>query len=196
VPRTKWGAAIEETSTEKAERYLERYQNTIVKDAERCLGSYVFIWESRMERTHTWYGMFLESGERTEAVNVMQYAWTGRWPANRAPRVEGLRIDGLAAAQNVTLKPGSAHTAAVAAKDPDGDALALRWEVVAEVPRAGYAGMGERRSKPRPELIKEDRGAEITFAAPAEEGAYRVFVFVLDGQGNGATANIPFFVKP
>jgi hypothetical protein len=56
------------------------------------------------------YGMFLESGERTEAVNVMQYAWTGRWPANRAPRVEGLRIDGLAAAASVTLKPASAYT--------------------------------------------------------------------------------------
>ena len=196
VPRTKWGAAIEETSTEKAERYLERYQNTVLKDAERCLGSYVFIWDWRMERTHTWYGMFLESGERTEAVNVMQYAWTGRWPANRAPRVEPLRIDGLPAAENVTLKPGTSHAAAVKAEDPDGDALALRWEIVAEVPRAGYAGMGERRSKPRPELIRAERGAEITFVAPDEEGAYRVFAFVLDGQGNGATANIPFLVKP
>lgn len=196
VPRTEWGAAIEETSTEKAERYLERYRDTILEDAGRCLGSYVFMWQWRMERTHTWYGMFLESGEPTEAVNVMQHVWTGRWPPNRAPRVEPLRIDGRPAAANVTLEPGASHTAALEAVDPDADPLAFHWEIVAEVERAGYAGMGERRSKPMPALIKDGRGPEMTFAAPDREGAYRVFVFVRDGRGNGATANIPFLVKP
>ena len=74
VPRTEWKASIEETSTEKAERYLERYQSVMLKDTERCLGSYVFIWQWRHERTQTWYGMFLESGERTEAVNLFSSA--------------------------------------------------------------------------------------------------------------------------
>lgn len=196
VPRTAWNASIEETSTEKAERYLERYRNTVLKDTERCLGSYVFIWRWRHERTQTWYGMFLESGERTEAVNVMQYVWTGQWPANRAPRVEQLAIDGKAAADNVYLKPGSEHMAALKVTDPDGDPVALRWEVLAEVPPGGYAGMGETRSKPMPELIRKSGTGETTFTAPSQEGAYRVFVFAVDGQGNGATANIPFFVKP
>ncbi len=195
TPRTEWKASIEETSTEKAERYLERYRDPILKDSDRCLGSYVFIWQWRHERTHTWYGMFLESGERTEAVNVMQYVWTGRWPENRAPRVADLRIDGAAAADNVYLKPGSEHTAALKTSDPDGDALAFRWEVVAEVARAGYAGMGEQRSKPMPELILKAGDGQLSFRAPEQEGAYRVFVFVTDGKGNGATANIPFFVR-
>jgi len=168
----------------------------MLKDAERCLGSYVFIWESRRERTQTWYGMFLESGERTEAVNAMQYLWSGRWPANRAPRVEDLRLDGQAAADSATLKPGGSHTAAVKVQDPDGDPVTFRWEVMPEVARAGYAGMGERHAKPLPGLIKEVRGAEIALAAPEQEGAYRLFVFVFDGHGNAATANIPFFVKP
>jgi hypothetical protein len=196
VPRTTWRASIEETSTQKAERYIERYRSTMLKDAERCLGSYVFIWESRRERTQTWYGMFLESGERTEAVNAMQYLWSGRWPANRAPRVEDLRLDGQAAADSATLKPGGSHTAAVKVQDPDGDPVTFRWEVMPEVARAGYAGMGERHAKPLPGLIKEVRGAEIALAAPEQEGAYRLFVFVFDGHGNAATANIPFFVKP
>ena len=196
VPRTAWKASIEETSTEKAERYLERYKNTMLKDTERCLGSYVFIWTWRHERTQTWYGMFLESGERTEAVNVMQFLWTGHWPANRAPRIEQLAIDGQVARDNVYVKPGSEHTATLKVMDPDGDPIALRWEVLAEVARAGYAGMGEKRSKPMPELIRQAAGHQLTFAAPAQEGAYRVFVFATDGQGNGATANIPFFVKP
>jgi hypothetical protein len=196
VPRTDWKASIEETSTDKAQRYLERYQKTVLEDSERCLGSYAFIWAWRHERTHTWYGMFLESGERTEAVNVMQYLWTGRWPANRAPQIGDLRIDGRSASANVYLKPGAAHTAALSAKDPEGDPLSFRWEIVPEVARAGYAGMGEVRSKPMPELIRKASGPELAFTAPAEEGPYRLFVFLLDGQGNGATANIPFFVKP
>jgi len=196
VPRTAWKASIEETSTEKAQRFLERYQNTMQKDPERCLGSYVFMWQWRHERTHTWYGMFLESGERTETVNAMQYFWTGRWPANRAPRIENLCIEDQAASANVYLKPGSTHTAALKAEDPDGDHLAFKWEVMAEVPRGGYAGMGEKRSKPMPELIQKVSERELTFVAPEQEGAYRVFVFALDGRGNAATANIPFFSRP
>ena len=195
VPRTAWDASIEETSSEKAERYLERYRNAILKDTGRCLGSYVFIWNWRHERTQTWYGMFLESGERTEAVNVMQYVWTGSWPANRAPRIGRGTIEGKQAQDNIYLQPGSEHKALLQISDPDEDPIALRWEIVAEVARAGYAGMGEKRSQPRPELIRKTEGHEMTFAAPNQEGPYRVFVFATDGHGNGATANIPFFVR-
>ena len=195
VPLTEWKASIEETSTEKAQRYLERYENTILKDAERCLGSYVVIWQWRHERTQTWYGMFLESGERTEAVNVMQYLWAGQWPANRSPRIEELAIDGKLAADSVYLKPGGRHTATLKVRDPEGDPLTIRWEIMPEVARGGYAGMGEKRSKPMPELIQKTGEREIVFAAPEEGGANRVFVFALDGQGNAATANIPFFIR-
>ena len=196
VPRTEWKAAMEETSTEKAQLILENYRNVMVKDAERCLGSYVFIWLWRFERTHTWYGMFLESGERTEAVNVMQYVWTGHWPANRAPRIEELAIDGKLAADNIYLKPGDRHTATLKVRDPEGDPVTLRWEIVPEIARAGYAGMGEKRTNPMPELIQKTGEREIVFTAPQQQGAYRVFVFALDGQGNAATANVPFFVRP
>jgi len=195
VRRTEWKASIEETSTRKATHYLERYRNTMQKDSERCLGSYVFIWSSRRERTHTWYGMFLDSGERTEAVNVMQHIWSGRWPANRAPRIEPVRIDGRAAEDNVYVEPGGTHVATVKAADGDGDGLTFKWQVLPEVARAGYAGMGERHAKPLGDLIRKADGAELTFAAPATEGAYRMFVFVLDGHGNAATANIPFYVR-
>ncbi len=47
-----------------------------------------------------------------------------------------------------------------------------------------------------PELVVKAAADKLTFIAPRAEGAYRVFVFVRDGQGNAATANIPFFVKP
>ncbi|MCL6546568.1 MAG: hypothetical protein K6T61_15205 [Bryobacteraceae bacterium] len=140
--------------------------------------------------------MHLETGERTEAVNVMQFLWTGQWPANRAPRIEDLRIEGLRAQDNVYLKPGERYRATVRASDPDQDPIRYRWEILAEVARAGYAGMGEKRSTPMPELIEKGDGPELVFKAPAQEGAYRLFVFLIDGKGNGATANIPFYVRP
>jgi len=44
----------------------------------------VFSLGQKQERTPTWYGMFLSSGEATETVDVMEYIWTGRWPEIRA----------------------------------------------------------------------------------------------------------------
>jgi hypothetical protein len=139
--------------------------------------------------------MHLPSGERTEAVNVMQFLWTGKWPANRAPRIEDLRIDGRAATDKVYLKPGTVHHATARCSDPEKDPLVIRWEVMAEVARAGaYAGQGEKPSTPMPELIEKAAGPELTFKAPGTEGAYRLFLYVTDGHGNGATANLPFYV--
>jgi len=119
----------------------------------------------------------------------------GKRTENRAPRVADLRIDGRPSVDSVYVKPGTEHMAALKTEEPDGDAPAFRWEIVPEVARAGYAGMGEQRSKPMPELIVKAGDGQLAFRAPEQEGAYRVFVFVTDGRGNGATANIPFFVR-
>ena len=196
VPKTAWRAAVEETSTEKAERYKERYENTMRKDTERCLGSYVFFWQHKQETTHTWYGMFLAGGERTEAVNVMQQLWTGKWPANRASRIDSLTLDGKAATDSVVLDPGTAHEAVLAAADPDGDEMTYQWEFLPEATKLGYGGMGERKPLAVKGLVKSASGGKLAFTAPEAPGPYRLFAVVLDGQGNAATANIPFHVGP
>ena len=194
VPKTTWGSAIEETSTEKARLYRSRYEGTMSKDKNRCLGSYVFFWQAKQEQTHTWYGMFLASGQRAESVNVMQRLWTGTWPANRAPAIASLRLAGRAATDSVCLEPDTPHAAELAVTDPDGDTLRFRWLVLPEPTKFGYGGMGERRPKPVAGLLGDASGAKITMTAPSRKGAYRLFVVVLDGQGNAATANIPFHV--
>jgi hypothetical protein len=196
VPRTNTGVVIEETSSEKARVYRERYEKVILADP-LCIGSYVFLWTSnRQERTHTWFNMF-HNDLRTETVEVMEYMWTGKWPENRAPRIESLTINGRKATDNLILKQGSINSATVRVADPDNDNLTTEWELLPEpVDFAPYAGQGEVKPEPVSGFIIKAGDNEIRFEIPAGEGVnYRLFVYVYDGQGNVGNANIPFYAS-
>ena len=108
VGKTQWGAPIENDSTTKADFYLKRFDTAIRPDQRQCLGSYVFLWGQKQERTPTWYGVFLESGEETAAVDTMHYIWNGAWPANRSPRLEGASLDGKTSVLSLG-NPGGEH---------------------------------------------------------------------------------------
>lgn len=195
VPKTKWGVVIEETSTEKAAVYKERYEKIILDDS-LCVGSYVFLWTSnRQERTHTWFNMFHDD-QRTQTIEVMQKLWSGKEPENKAPRIHGLMINGKNALDNVTLNSGSINKAEVIASDPDKDELKIDWELLPEPTKFGtYAGQGEVKPEGVKGFIKEQQNGQIEFEVPADEEInYRLFVYINDKQGNIATANIPFFV--
>lgn len=196
VPRTSQGVVIEETSSEKAGVYRERYENVILADP-LCVGSYVFLWTSnRQERTHTWFNMF-HNGLRTQTAEVMQYMWTGEWPDNLAPRIESLTIDGRNATDDIVLAAGSTATARVVCHDPDGDELTYEWELLPEPEKfAPYAGQGETKPEAVEGFIKSARENEIIFEVPpGVDHNYRLFVYIYDGNGNVANANIPFFVN-
>jgi hypothetical protein len=156
----------------------------------------VFFWAQKQEYTHTWFGMFLADGTRTETVNVMQYLWSGRWPENRAPRIEGITLDGKAAAESVYVKPGTEHSIKVEAADPEGDSLRYEWEILPEPKVFGYAGRGEKKPAPVEGLFEDGGTSELVFTSPQEEDGYRVFVTIYDGNGNAGTANFPFYVRP
>jgi hypothetical protein len=196
VPRTKKGVVIEETSTEKARVYRERYEKVILDDP-LCLGSYVFLWTSnRQERTHTWFNMF-HNNLKTQTVEVMQYLWTGKWPENRAPRIEDITINGMNALDHIELTPESINTAKVVASDPDLDTLTMEWELLPEPEKFGaYAGQGEKKPDPVEGFIQARLQNTIRFKiAEKKSRNYRLFVYVYDGKGNAGVANIPFFIK-
>jgi hypothetical protein len=181
VPKTAWKVPIEDTSTEKAAFYEKAYRHAVA-DQPQCLGSYVFYWAFKQEKTHTWYGMWLEDGSRTNAMDVMTRLWTGKDPANRCPRTSPVRV----------RSEGPNLAVEIDATDPDGDPLSFAWEVRKDV--ADNPKVGGDYEPPTPVIagcIVRAEGTKAIVALPPEPGNYRIFVTVRDGHGNAAVANVP-----
>ena len=194
VPKTKWGVPIEENSTIKAANYLKRHQIAIESDSTQCLGSYVFLWGQKQERTPTWYGVFLEDGKETEAVDVMHYIWNNSWPQNKTPQIEFFHINGKTAYQNVILKTEENYIAIVKIKDVENDSINYKWEILAESTDLKDGGDLEKRPETiKTKIVKQENGT-FQFIAP-KKGVYRLFIYADDGYNHAATANIPFLVE-
>lgn len=193
-PQTPWGAPVETTSSVKADLYRTRYETAIASDTTHVLGSYVFLWGQKQERTPTWYGMFLPTGEETETVDVMETLWTGEPPENLAPRLDAITLDGRVATDAITLDPGETVPARVVSSDPDSDVLRYAWEVREEQTDLSDGGDDESVPDLIPGVLDAPTTATPTVTAPDTPGAYRLFAYVYDGQDNAAHANIPFYV--
>ncbi len=196
VAKTKWGVPIEQSSTEKARDYKRRYEEGIAADKEMCVGSYVFLWGQKQETTPTWYGLFLEDGTETEVMDMLENSWSGKMPANRSPRISALTINGKRAQESVYVEPGKTCTVKADVLDPDNDPLDYRWEMLPESTDIKSGGDAESRPEPVKIVVREGSGnGTLNFKAPKKEGAYRMFAYIYDGNGNAATANIPFYVR-
>jgi hypothetical protein len=193
VARTMWDVAIEQTSREKAEAFIDRYKLAILSDPVHCLGSFVFLWGQKQERTPTWYGMFTANGNITETVDAIQFAWTGDWPENRCPALESFILDRKSAYENIKLKADGIYEATVRATDFENDSITYQWEILMESSDLGMGGDAE--SSPETLFSLEVDQNEIEIHAPQTPGAYRLFVYVTDEGRRTATANIPFYVE-
>ena len=202
VPKTSWRVPLEDDANAKADFYLRAYQHSIANQPA-CLGSYVFYWAQKQEKTHTWYGMFLPDGSRTPAIDTMTWLWTGQWPANRCPSLGAKKLtvvgaEGLAPARPGVFRAGAKLAGAVDVSDPDGDALRITWELrpdVADNPNVG--GDWEPSVKPLPDAVvsTSDEGRHAVLQLPPAPGKYRVFVYAHDGHGNATTANTPILAE-
>lgn len=192
--QTPWKASIEETSSEKAAVYKNRYEASIKQD-KHCVGSYVFLWGQKQERTPTWYGLFTDKGEESEVVDVMQYLWTGNWPKNRAPHIDSILLNDKKASDLIYLEPDVAYTVKIFARDPDADEMLFRWELLPESTDLKTGGDHESRPVAIPPSIVVKSRNNAVFKTPEREGPYRLFLYISDGRNKVATANLPFYVK-
>jgi hypothetical protein len=201
VPKTKWGAPVEPDSEAKAANYERGYLGASADPRGRFLGAVCFVWGYKQEITGTWYGMFLETGEKTPAVDYITHVYQNRWPANRSPRIEALTSE-LAMK---TVPPGTTFAATVKADDPENDPLTFEWKVIRESGEKWAEGNREKvppaiegciiaAPDPAPAAAAV-AGPSVKVRAPDKPGAYRLFIFVRDGRGSGATQNIPFLVE-
>ena len=189
--KTSWGAAYEPTSTEKAKKYASDYQKSVRSQPGWCLGSYAFLWGDKQEETPTWFGMFLPSGERTEAVDVMIRAWSGHLPHNCSPEIDSYDLD----IKGQEVAPGASFRARVNYHDPDSKNLRVRWEIRDETPERKHDGQGEKTGSIVRGAWEVTEGGELETNVPELPGRYRLYVFVKDDKGSAACANWPFKVK-
>jgi hypothetical protein len=195
VAKTEWGAPIELTSTEKAKSFKHRYENVILADSINCMGSYVFLWGQKQERTPTWYGLFSEKNETNEAIDVMAYEWTGKWPEHLAPTIVNASIEGLGRYDNIKLKAEKTYNAQVEYLAMEQDSCIIDIEIMHESTDLKDGGDFETRPKVYFQNTIKDPAGKLTIVAPSEKGAFRLFFYVRDGKNKVGTINIPFLVE-
>lgn len=191
VKQTDWGAPIEPLAKVKAANYYTAYRSVMEDSRSRCLGTFAFVWGHKQETTATWYGMFLATGEKLPTVDAVAYAWSGKWPTNRSPRIENLEasfVGGVVAA-------GERLSANAVVGAKDGDPLSFEWRIVAESTDRKEGGDFERAPPSLPECVIKGDGPHAEFLSPSIPGPYRVFLYVRDGNGGASADNFPFLVK-
>jgi hypothetical protein len=196
VAKTKWGAEIEPTSTEKAFQFALRYP-LILQDRARCLGSFAFYWGQKQETTPTWFNLYTEDGAETEGIEVLQALWAGRSPAVLAPRITPLRLNGVSAAASLSVPAKTEVRAEFALGRGEPRDVRVQWALQPESSHKGFGGDAELRPADLPlPAASPAEPTRLTFPAPKTPGAYRLYVTV-HGPGNKvAVANFPFRVGP
>ena len=187
--RNGWGVVPELSSTDKAGSYRATYEKTILA-SPFSIGGYAFTWGNKQEATATWFGLLLGDGTRLGAVDELTDLWSGRYPANRSPKIKKLALEG-----KDRVAPAATIKATLEAVDPDQDPITVKW-VLQHDPAADSVG-GETQATPAtyPEAIESAAPGAVTVKMPKFGGAYRLFAYVYDGKNNGAVANIPLFVE-
>ena len=190
MPTTEWGAPYEQTSTQKAEFYRQSYQRAVLDNPGKALGSYAFLWGSKMEGTSTWFGMLLDDGAKLGVVDAMAELWSGRLPNDTAPIIEPIQIETQPA-----LEPGTVVNVAVVAGDREDQDVRVEWVLRTE--SSDYSTGGDFRHAP-PDIddaVIDTRNGTARIRMPEDPGPYRLFAYAYDPAGNAATANLPLLVK-
>lgn len=219
VAKAPWGAPLEQSSTQKAESYGRRFTEKILSEAA-CMGSYVFLWGQKQETTSSWYGLFTERGEPTEALVAVGNGWglaNERARAFASASNAPSPLDQRPSATSEPQKPFAPRVAKVTLAHLDSTFYRAESGVLRSVQVVGTwpantpfwlelipestdikAG-GDVESKPPTLLRKKVRVSsdkpQVAFRAPAVPGAYRVVISAKGPDGYVSYANAPLWVN-
>lgn len=189
VGTNSFGAPPELTSTQKADIYRDAYRNGCINQSDLCLGGFAFIWGYKMEATATWFGMFLPSGEKLGAVDVMSEIWLGEKPENLSPEIKRFELQGTE-----IVNAGEEINIELEVTDPNDDQLSIEWRVLGEATQYFTGGDAQAVPLEFDGVIQQSSLAGATLIAPGS-GIYRVYATIRDGNGAAAVANVPFKVN-
>ena len=192
---TSWKAKVEPPNGFKADQRLRRYQELIVEDKERCLGSYCFLWGQKQESTATWHGMFLKNGNPTEAVDVMHYCWKGEWPNSRAPSIRDISLENIGWRKDHIIEPSRQATVKIEYSKYNNKKVYIEYVLYPEAFSNKIGGDIQKSPDPIPFEIVRQTENELIFISPKKKGAYRLFAFVKNDKGQSSVANIPFLIQ-
>lgn len=193
VPKTDWGAEIEPTSTEKARQIRERYRS-LEKFRPQCLGSYVFLWGNKQERTPTWHGLFSPKGRATEAVAVIESLWKGRETQSSCPRIGPILLSRHSASDSLVFQPGVEAEVGFEVFGELPPLGCVRWSLATESYDRKEGGDEETAGWRVDTNFDMVIANAATFRVPDTVGEYRLYLEVLGGEDWIATANFPFRV--
>ncbi len=195
VNKTTWGAPLEPTSGVKGPIYHDRFMNIIAPNSNRRLvGSYVFQWGWKQEKTATWFGLFAPPGVKTEIYDHMHKAWTGVFPQDLSPSVKSIELDGKGPEENVTLKKSGQYPIKIKVEENAKTTVTYKWQIFEESTSDKTGGDHEEAPPELDNLFSGKLGPEMIFKAPDRKGAYRIYVYVYNDFGAG-TANFPIYVE-
>ena len=222
VAKAPWGAPLEQSSAQKAESYGRRFAEKILSEPA-CMGSYVFLWGQKQETTSSWYGLFSERGEPTEALVAVGNGWrlanaraqafadaAAPSPLDQRTKAGGGTTGGTFEARQerpqVSVESLDSLFYRAEAGAPRSVRVRGTWSENAQfwlelVPEStDIKAGGDVESKPATLLRKRVRLTAdqpvVTFKAPQVPGAYRVVVVAQGPNGYVAYANAPLWINP
>lgn len=193
VPKTAWGAPVEDAGWKKEEELLSRYYNEMPTEDPRCLGSCFFYWGQKHEQTSTWFNTFTENGQPTSLYSGLTRIFNDSVPYPPAPDAKYMLVEGEGGESHIMLKPGREYTAEVVFDAPPDSSLKIHWSMRSEdwyslkldtiVPVVYFD-----------HLLLQSDSTRIKFRAPSVEGPFRIYSTLHYPGSIATTVNTPVYV--
>jgi len=194
VAKTEWGCPIEPSSRQKSDSFRDRYSYIRDNDAN-CIGSYAFTWGGIMDWSPTWWGL-LYDGKVTEQVDQLTKAWTGSYPANRAPSIVGSKLNDNSSKTDRLISYTTSSTYSQQVTDIEGDALTIEYILQPYEKKDGLINDGLHTMAYYPNIIYNETltSCKLKFTEKESGTAFRLYIILKDSKGRVSIEVFPFKV--